>query len=56
MEIFFLLGLVLIVISFFVIYLSFKKLKGTARIIGIVLGYILLFVAGIGVYLGVAVS
>ena len=56
MELFFLLGLVAIVISFLILYFSFKKLKGIPRIIGFIIGYILLFFAGIGVYLGVVIS
>ncbi|MDF2556471.1 MAG: hypothetical protein K0R71_299 [Bacillales bacterium] len=56
MAVFFLLGLILIVVSFFILLFSFKKLKGAPRIIGLVIGYILLFFAGIGVYLGVVIS
>ncbi|MDF2535238.1 MAG: hypothetical protein K0R18_1397 [Bacillales bacterium] len=56
MVVFFLFGLVAIVISFFILYFSFKKLKGIPKIIGLVIGYVLLFFAGIGVYLGVVIS
>lgn len=56
MAVFFLFGLVAIVISFLILYFSFKKLKGIPKIIGLVIGYVLLFFAGIGVYLGVVIS
>lgn len=56
MASFFFLGILLVIISFLILYFSFSKLKGTARIIGMVIGYILLFCAGIGVYLGTVIT
>ena len=56
MEVFFLLGLVLAVISILILIFSFKKLRGTFRIIGMIIGYILLFISGMGIYLGVVIT
>jgi hypothetical protein len=56
MVVFFLYGLIAIVVSFLILFFSFKRLKGIPKILGMVIGYILLFFAGIAVYLGVVIS